>query len=297
MRQEKVCSISEAAKLVHDGDRIAFGGFAVYQRPMAFVRELVRQGKKDLTVVGSVNSLDVDVLAGGGCLKKVETSYVGLEKFGFAKNYRRRVQRGDIKVIEYPELLSWDRFKADQEGLPFWTADYLGGTDIVKRNPDIKQFDCPITGKKLWAVPAAKADVVVIHAYAADKYGNVQLPERHMLPQSIDITLTRGCKCVIVTVEKILDTEEITKTPHLNYIHAFRPACVVEAPWGAHPTSALGCYSLDRQAFQEYVDATNTDEGFDEYAAKYIFGTRSNEEYISLFDKERLCGLCKKESK
>ena len=149
--------MEQAGALVKDGDRIAFGGFAIYQRPMAFVHELIRQGKKDLTVIGAVNALEADMLAGAGCMSGIETSYVGLEKFGIAPNFRRRVQDGQIKVVEYPELLSWDRFKADQEGLPFWTADYLGGSDIVNRNQEIKPFSCPITGKQLWAVPAESA--------------------------------------------------------------------------------------------------------------------------------------------
>lgn len=287
-RQDKTCTMEKAAALIKDGARIAFGGFAIYQRPMAFVHELIRQKKKNLTVVGAVNAIEVDMLAGAGCLSGIETSYVGLEKFGLARNFRRKVESGETKVVEYPELLSWDRFKADQEGLPFWTADYLGGSDIVNRNPAIKPFSCPITGKLLWAVPAAKADVVVVHAFAGDKYGNIQIPERHMLPQSIDITLTRGCDTVIVTVEKILDTEVITSKPHLNYIAAFRPACVVEAPYGAHPTAVLGCYHTDRPAFEEYVEAAQAPEKFHDYLEKYVLGTKNHQEYLEKVGRERL---------
>ncbi|MEX2222785.1 MAG: CoA-transferase [Candidatus Rokuibacteriota bacterium] len=96
------------------------GGFAVYQHPMALVRELARRGRRDLTVIGAVNGNDVDLPAGAGCLRRVESSYVG-------PNFRRRVERGELEMVDYPELLSFDRFRASQDRLRFWPCDYLGG--------------------------------------------------------------------------------------------------------------------------------------------------------------------------
>ena len=86
VRRSKLASLTEAAALVEDGMRVALGGFAIYQHPMALVRELIRQGRRDLTVVGVANGIEVDMLAGAGCLGRVETSYVGLEKYGLAKD-------------------------------------------------------------------------------------------------------------------------------------------------------------------------------------------------------------------
>ena len=94
LRKSKQVSLADAVGRVGDGARIALGGFSVYQRPMAFVRELIRQNRRDLTVVGVVNGPEVDMLAGSNALKCVESSYVGLEKFGLAPNFRRRVQEG-----------------------------------------------------------------------------------------------------------------------------------------------------------------------------------------------------------
>ena len=133
-----------------------------------------------------------------------------------ARNFRRKAEAGAIDVVDYPELTCWDRFRANQENFTFWPADFLGGTDIVRLNPDIKQFTCPITGRMLWAVPPADPDVVVIHATLGDRYGNVLFPGRRLIPQSLDVTLTRSCNNVIVTVERIVDIEEIKRRPHLN---------------------------------------------------------------------------------
>jgi Acyl CoA:acetate/3-ketoacid CoA transferase, alpha subunit len=108
-RTSKLCSLSDAVKIIENGSRIGMGGFAVYQKPMAIVHEMIRANKNNLTIVGALNSIEVDMLAGAGCLKSVETSYVGLEKFGLAQNYRRAVEQGRIKAIHYPELLKIGR--------------------------------------------------------------------------------------------------------------------------------------------------------------------------------------------
>lgn len=149
-RTEKLCSLEQAVSLINDGDRIAFGGFAVYQKPMAAVQQIIRAGKKDLTIVGCVHSIEADMLIGAGCVSTIETSYVGLEKYGLAANYRRALQEGRIRVVYYPEMLAWDRFRADREGMPFWPVYFLGGNDVARDNPDIKSFTCPITGKQAW---------------------------------------------------------------------------------------------------------------------------------------------------
>jgi len=105
-RQVKVCSLTEAVQAVPDGSRIALGGFAVYQHPMAFVHELIRAGRRKLTVVGVANGNEVDMLVGAGCLARIETSYVGLEKYGLAKNFRRAVEAGrldDLRSSTIPD--------------------------------------------------------------------------------------------------------------------------------------------------------------------------------------------------
>ena len=290
-RTSKLCPLRDAAELVKDGARIAIGGFAIYQHPMAFLHELVRQGRRDLTVVGVANGNDVDLLAGAGCLKRVESSYVGLEKYGLARNFRRKVENGELEIVDYPELLSWDRFRASQENMTFWPASFLGGSDILRYNPDIKEFPCPMTGRRLWAVPPAAPDVVVIHAILGDTYGNVLVPSRRLLPQSLDITLSRSCDTLIVTVERIVDTDEIVRLAHLNEIPAFRTTCIVEVPWGAHPCPVLGHYRTDDAHFREYVAASHTDDDFKDYLQRYVYGVRDHAAYLEAVGMETLTPL------
>lgn len=295
-RISKRKTLSEAAALVPDGARIALGGFAIYQHPMALVHELVRQGRRSLEVVGVANGNDVDLLAGAGCLRRIETSYVGLEKFGLARNFRRRVERGELEVVDYPELLSWDRFRASQENFTFWPASFLGGNDIARLNPAIKEFACPLTGRKLFAVPPADPEIVILHAIVGDEYGNVLVPTRRLIPQSHDITLSRSCDKLIVTVERMVDTAFIKRHSHLCEIPAFRTTAIVEAPHGAHPCSVLGRTLLDDEHFREYAEASSTEDGFKAYLDRYVTGVRDHAGYLERIGTSRLLALEEVES-
>lgn len=258
---------------------------------MALVRELVRQGRRGLTVVGSVNGLEVDLLAGAGCLRRVESSYVGLEKYGLAPSFRRRVEAGELQMVDYPEVLSFDRFRASADGLTFWPCGYLGGTDILTHNPDIKPFTCPRTGRRLHAVPPADPDVVVIHAVAADERGNVIVPPRRLLPQSLDITMARSADTVLVTAEQIVSRAHTRRHARWVEIPSYRVTAVAEAPWGAHPCPVLGRYGIDDAHFREYAAAGATAEGFAAYLERYVTTPRDHWAYLELIGLERLSRL------
>lgn len=288
--RSKVMDLADAAALVQDRCRLAIGGFAVYQKPMAFLRELVRQGRRNLTIVGVANGPDLDLLVAGGCVTRVETSYVGLEKHGLALNFRRAAEAGAISVVDYPELASWDRFRASEEGFAFWPCSFLGGTDILRTNPDIRPFDCPVTGRPLHALPAASPDVVVIHAIAADAQGNVVLPARRLLPQHHDLSLARACDTVIVTVEKIVEKDYIRRHADHVQIPSYRTKAVVELPWGAHPTPLLGRYLMDDAHMAEYVAASAGAGPMAAYLEAYVTGV-SHADYLARLGPTRLASL------
>ncbi|AHF77275.1 Putative coenzyme A transferase [Sodalis praecaptivus] len=290
-RKSKLTSLSEAVLSVHDEQRIALGGFAIYQRPMALAAELVRQHKRRLTLVGIVSAIEADLLIGAGVVTRVETSYVGLERFGLARNFRRAAEQGTLETVDYPELIAWDRFRASQEGLPFWPCTFLGGSGVAAHNSAIVPFLCPVTGRQMWAVPPANPDVVLVHAPLGDEYGNVAFHARKMLPQSADITLTRSCDRVIVSVEKIVSTRELSRQPHWVEIPAFRTTHIVEAPFGAHPTSVPGLYDCDEQAFDGYVRASVTPEGFAHWLDAHIYHRPDHQAYLAQVGTQRLLAL------
>ena len=284
-------TLSDAARMVPEGARIALGGFAIYQRPMAFTRELIRQGKRNLTLIGVTNGMEADLLIGAGAVGRIETSYVGFERYGLAKNFRRASKSGSLEIVEYPELLSWDRFRASQENLAFWPTKGLGGSDIVNLNPDIKPFRCPLSGGLLHALPAADPDVVIVHCLAADVFGNVVVPSFRNLAQSLDLTLAKCCDKVIVTVERIVSQNFIRRHSRLVEIPSARVDAIVVAPFGAHPNSMLGRYGADDRHWDLYIEASSTAEQFDDYLNEYIRSLPDHAAYLDKIGGSRLASL------
>lgn len=284
-RTSKLTTIDQAVAQIPDGARIALGGFSVFQRPMAAVHALIRAGKKDLTIIGVINSIETDMLIGAGAVKKVETSYVGLERFGLAPNFRRAVQSGKLEVEYYSEMMAWDRHRADREGVEFWPATYLGGNDIVKTNPNLKTMTCPFSGKEIWLVPAAKVDYAIIHAYAGDEYGNLQHQVPFGLPQTVDFAYARGAKKVIATVENLIDAATLQEHVDRTIVPAFKTTAMAHVPNGAHPTHVLSANNLDDEFFAEYTAAAATEESFRAFLDRYIYGTANFEEYLALANR------------
>ena len=111
------------------------------------------------------------------------------------------------------------------------------------------------------------------------------------MPQSQDIQFTRACGTVIVTAERIVDTEEIRRHAHLTEVPAFRTTCVVEAPWGAHPCPVLGVSGPDDAHMAEYIGSSHSDEGFRAYLEAYVFGVPDQRAYLERVGLERLMAL------
>jgi glutaconate CoA-transferase, subunit A len=264
-RRSKLTELSEAAALIPDGARLAPGGQAVYQRPMALTRELVRQGRRDLTVIGVLNGPETDLLAGAGCIAVMETSYVGLEQFGLAPNFRRAVEQGRLRVEDFGEMLAFERFRASGDGATFVATASLHGTDMVATITGATPFACPLTGTQYLAVPPADPDVAVLHVAACDEYGNVVAPRAQLIPQTFDLVVAKSAKRVIVTAEEIVSNAFVRKNPSSTVLPSFRVDAVVHAPWGAYPSHSIGNYRLDEDYFRDYLEASGSDEDFEAF--------------------------------
>ncbi len=289
--KEKVSGLKEAAGLIKDGSRITLGGMAVHNHPMAFVYELIRRGVKDLTIVGHVSAGDVDILIGAGCVKRVETAYVGLEEFGPAPNFRRAVERGEIELAEYSEPMAFERFQCSARGQPFFTTVEMRGTDLPRHNPDIKEVVDPFSGSTYQAVPAAEPEWAIVHAPMGDKYGNVLYFQNRQLPADLDLVTSRATRKLIVTVEQIVPRERVLRFPQLNLIPRFRTTAIVEAPYGAHPSSCLQVYDQDREHLKYYSQVARDPDEFRRYLDRYVYGVKSHMEYLNLIGAESLVKL------
>jgi glutaconate CoA-transferase subunit A len=283
--KEKVMSLAEAARLIKSGSTLAVGGFALSMHPMGLIHQLIRENVKDLTIMGFSQGIDADVLAGAGCLKRVESPSVTLEMFGLAPNFRRAVEQGQVEVRDYTETTIMARFYAGSMGLTFIPSPAMLGSDAAKHIPEVKDIECPLTGRKYHALPAATPDFTIIHAHAADVYGNVLFPPKTQSTYSFysfhDQVFAWATKNVIATVEKIVDHEEVLANSWTNLVPAFRTAAVVEVPFGAHPCAWPHLYEHDLDYIKAYVQASRTPEGFQKHLDTYVYGMKDHEEYLN----------------
>jgi len=278
--KSKLVNMAEAADLVPSGSSIAIGGSIIRRSPVALIRELIRQGKKEFTVLAYPAGFTTDMLAGAGALKRVEAVYEGLFQFGFSYNFRRGVEAGLIDIRDFSEVAMAARFRAAAAGLPFMPTDALLGTGMAAYNPEqIREITCPFTGRKLHAVEPASPDFTLLHGYVGDEYGNVQFPLVRDA-DDLDPVMAKGANRLIVTVEKIVPHAEIVRNPNLTYIPHTWVEAIVEAPFGAHPLSCDGYYDEDEE-HMHYYQACSKPGNFAEYADRYIYGPKDHWEYLA----------------
>ncbi len=278
----KIMNLEEAVSIVRDGDKVALGGALSLREPMAIIREIIRQDKRDLHLIGNAHGIDVDMLCGAGCVGAAEVTYVGFEfDFGIALNYRKVCESGKVKVRENNCVTLINQLRAAAFGLPFVAQSGFRGTDVLKLHPEFKEIESPFNGEKVVLAPPLKPDVALIHAQYADTLGNVKIEE----PLTSDIILARASEKVIVSAEKVVSPEEMRSLkPNIHY---FEVTVVAETPYGAHPTNCYPNYAYDREHMAEYVNAT--EKGLEkfkkEYLDKYVYDV-TQEEYVRLIGGE-----------
>ncbi|HVT66196.1 MAG TPA: CoA-transferase [Trebonia sp.] len=263
---DKRATLADAAALVTDGAVVALGGGLSARLPMALVRELIRQHRTGLHVVGSAHSIDVDLLVAAGAVRRCEESYVGFEQdLGLAPAYRRAAQQGTVEVAESCCATLLAQLRAAEMGLPFLPVRGVRGSDIASLHPEYREITCPFTGETLVAVPALRPDVALLHAPSGDRYGNLHLEQ----PYVLDERFAAASRAVIATVDELVSTEEAIASGVT--IPAHLVDAVVPAPYGAHPTSCYPGYAYDRRHLADYVAAAQAGgEELDKYLATYV---------------------------
>jgi glutaconate CoA-transferase, subunit A len=282
--RDKRTALTDAAALVADGAVVALGGGLCARLPMAMVRELIRQGRRGLHLVGSAHSIDVDMLVAAGAVRRCEESYVGFEQdVGLAPAYRRAAEEGSIEVAESCCVTILAQLRAAEMGLPFLPVRGVRGSDIGRLHPEYAEITCPFTGETLVAVPALRSDVALLHAPVGDRYGNLHLEQ----PYVLDERFASAARTVIATVDELTSTEQVTAAGVT--IPAHLVAAVIEVPYGAHPSSCYPRYAYDRDHLLEYAAAAQTGpDGAAKYLAAYVHGTGSEAGYREVIGTERL---------
>lgn len=283
---EKMMTEQEAvAKFVADGDSMATELYGTVRAPMSLTREIIRQGKKHLKVAGQ-GITEIDFLLAADLVDTLDITYVAWEVYGISNVLRRAVESGRVKTADWSNgAMAW-RFKAAAMGVPFIPITSMLGTDTFKYSA-AKMIECPFTGQKVCLLPALFLDVGLIHVHRADKYGNCQIDGISGFAHE----LARASKKLIVSAEKIIDTEEIRKYPEQTIIPYYLVDAVVHAPFGSHPGEMCYLYWRDEEHLMKFLEESKDPAKTKAYLDKYVYGVKNQDEYIKLIGMERLKSL------
>jgi glutaconate CoA-transferase subunit A len=288
----KLFSMSEAvAQFVPDGASVAMSLQLEQMIPFAAAHEIIRQKKRNLTLIGPISDVLFDQVIGAGCVERVIAAWVGNAMMGSAYNFRRAVEEGSVKVINMTNFTLALALQAGAMGVPFLPTKSAQGSDTAKGNHFFYQIFSPFEPKEsLWAVRALNPDVTIAHVQRADAEGNAHCWGSF----GVMIEAVRSAKRVIVVAEEIVAPEVISSDPNRTVIPGFLVSAVVESPHGAHPSPVQGYYNRDDAFFPDYQDKTRTAAQSDEWLKEWVYGVSDREQYVKKVGAERLATLAVK---
>lgn len=260
----KIMTMEQAVGLLNDGDTLAIGGNVLHRAPMAFVRQLVLAGKRNLRLIKTAGAHDVDLLCAGGNVASVDAGFISYEtKYGLATHYRKAVQNGGVKANEHACYTVISALRAAVCGSPFMPVRGLIVSDLLVYNDYFDVIEDPFGSGPIAVVKALVPDVTVIHVQKCDKYGNAIIDGMKFE----DVLMAKAAKKVIITAETILDERNYQiNAEHVTIPH-FLVDAVVHAPRGAAPCSCYGRYEIDENAILKFKNIKK-EEVFD-YCKKY----------------------------
>lgn len=286
----KLTTLSDAiSSLVPDGSSVALGLQMEQMIPFSAGHEIMRQKKRELTLIGPISDILFDQLLGAGCVREVIAAWVGNVMMGSAYNFRREVESGRVKVTNMTNFAIALALQAGAMGVPFLPTRSALGSDVAKNNSFFKAIQNPFTGEsdKLHAVRALVPDIAIVHVQRADTEGNSHCWGNF----GVMIEGIRAAKKVIVVAEEIVAPELIASDPNRTVIPGFLVSAVVESKWGAHPSPVQGYYSRDNAYFQQYHEQSKTQHEFDRWAERWVHGMQSRADYVNLLGTCRLEAL------
>jgi glutaconate CoA-transferase subunit A len=255
----EVVSLADGvAAVVGDGDTVAMEGFT-HLIPFAAGHEVIRQGRRELTLARMTPDVIYDQLIGAGCARRLIFSWGGNPGVGSLHRFRDAVQNQwpvPLEVEEHSHAGMANRYVAGASGLPFAVLRGYVGTDLPAQTESIKPITCPFTGEVLTAVPALRPDAAVVHAQRADRAGNVQLWGITGVHKEAVLASRRS----LVTVEEIVDA--LDPRPGAMVLPTWAVDYVAEVPGGAHPSYAHGYYERDNAWYQAWDEISRDRDRF-----------------------------------
>ncbi|WP_376796257.1 CoA transferase subunit A [Thermogemmatispora sp.] len=291
----KLLSMTEAIRrYVPDGASVALGLALEPCIPFAAGHEIIRQGRRDLTLIGPISDILFDQLIGAGCVARIQAAWVGNVSEGLGHCYRRATEQAlprPIVTEDHSNFTIGLALRAASLGAPYIPTRSLLGSDIPRKNPSFLQATSPFDGSPLLLVPALQPDVTILHVQRSDEDGNAHLWGSLGICQEAMLAARR----VIIVAEEIVGREVIVSDPNRVIGPSYKVCAVVHEPWGAHPSAVQGYYDRDHQFYHEYHTRTRTPEGFQQWLDEWVFGLKTRQEYLARLGEARRQALGVKE--
>jgi glutaconate CoA-transferase, subunit A len=284
-------SMREAvAQFVPDGSSVVMGTALESLIPFAAGHEMVRQRRRDLTLVGPISDILFDQLIGAGCVSRVIAAWVGNVSAGLGHNYRRAFEQQIPRPIEIQDHSNFTialALLAGGLGCPYIPTYSLLGSDLPATNPSFRILPSPLNGERTLLVPALTPDVAILHVQRSDEVGNAHA----WGSLGISEEAAMAAKRVIIVAEEIAPREVIVGDPNRVLAPSFKVCGVVHERGGAHPSPVQGHYRRDHEYFHDYHGATRTRESFERWLEEWVLAVPDRAGYLRKLGEARWSGL------
>ena len=267
------------ARFIPDGASVCMGTALEAAIPFAAGHELIRQRRRDLTLIGPISDMLFDQLVGAGCVRRIIAAWVGNVSAGLGHNYRRAVEKGvpaPIEVEDHSNLTLASALQAGALGVPYLPTRSLLGTGLAESNPTFKAGADPWSGAPLLLVPALVPDVAVLHVQRADEDGRAHFWGTLGVTRPAALAARR----VIIVAEEIRPRTRILSDPGLVLTPDIKVAAVVHEPFGAYPSPVQGCYRRHHDFFGRFHDESRTVEGNRAWLDRWVHGVDDWEGFL-----------------
>ena len=289
--EQKIFSMKEAvSRFIEDGDSVAMGTALEAAIPFAVGHEIIRQKKKDLTLIGPISDILFDQLIGSGCVRKVVAAWVGNVIMGVGYNMRRAVEAGIPRKIEIDDYTNFTISLALHAGalsIPFIPTKSLLSTGMMEGKHPFKEMRCPYTNERLALVPALKPDVTIVQAQRADEEGNTHFWGGSGVTKEAALASRK----VIVVVEEVVNKKVIRRDPNRTLIPGFLVSAVVPESLGAHPSPIQGYYNRDHEYYITYHNESKDRNGCLKWFEIWVLGVKDRSEYLELLGEKKIRSL------
>jgi glutaconate CoA-transferase subunit A len=283
----KLLSMHDAvARYVQDGVSVAIEGFTAFIC-FAAGHEIIRQRKKDLTLIRMTPDVIYDQMIAAGVARRLVFSYLGNPGVGPLNCVRRAVEQGvpaPLEIEEYSHFGMVGRYIAGAARLPFYPLRSYVGSEMPGANPRIKFVKSPYGEEEVAVVPPLNPDVAFIHAQRADTAGNTQVWGLLGVQKEVAFAASR----VIVVVEELIDESVIRADPNRTLIPGLIVDAVVHEPMGAHPSYVQGYYDRDNAFYLEWDKISRDQSATEAWLEEWVYGVSDRAAYARKLGQEAI---------